>query len=192
MHSVLKVFKTYQLIILDWINYVLDEYSKAKSKARSVSPEEAGFLKFQGYQHALLFKTQQSPATPDPPVYWEPGKLSLCYVHVESLTIFVFYDKVQPPESDLLAEELGDVEWDMLGTNLGFSQSQIREIEGDYPNISRRRIVMFDKWLRKEVNPSWTKIIAALEKMSEQNLADRLTKKYLQCTAEVSPLQQGE
>ena len=94
--------------------------------------------------------------------------------------------------SDLLAEELGDVEWDMLGTNLGFSQSQIREIEGDYPNISRRRIVMFDKWLRKEVNPSWTKIIAALEKMSEQNLADRLTKKYLQCTAEVSPLQQQQ
>ena len=67
----------------------------------------------------------------------------------------------------------------MLGTYLGFSQSEIREIEEDYHSTYRRRMEMLDKWLRKEVNPSWMKIVTALKKMSELNLADRLTKKYL-------------
>ena len=83
------------------------------------------------------------------------------------------------PKIDLLGEELRDVQWDMLGTYLGFSQSEIREIEEDYHSTYRRRMEMLDKWLRKEVNPSWTKIVTALKKMSELNLADQLTKKYL-------------
>ena len=37
---------------------------------------------------------------------------------------------------------------------------------------------MFDRWLRKEENPSWEKIIAALENMSEKSLSSRLRKKY--------------
>lgn len=43
---------------------------------------------------------------------------------------------------------------------------------------------MFDKWLKKEVNPSWMKIIVALKKMSELNLAAQLTKKYLSASPE--------
>ena len=39
---------------------------------------------------------------------------------------------------------------------------------------------MFDLWLRKEENPSWVNIIAALEKMSETRLASQLKKKYKQ------------
>ena len=61
---------------------------------------------------------------------------------------------------DLLLQELKNVEWDTLGTFLGLSQSEIREIESNHQNTGRRRIVMFDIWLRKEENPSWVKIIA--------------------------------
>ena len=38
---------------------------------------------------------------------------------------------------------------------------------------------MFDKWLSKEENPSWEKMIAALEDMSENKLASQLKKKYV-------------
>ena len=38
---------------------------------------------------------------------------------------------------------------------------------------------MLDKWLRKE-DPSWAKMIVALEEMSETKLASRLRKEYLQ------------
>ena len=38
---------------------------------------------------------------------------------------------------------------------------------------------MLDKWSRKE-NPSWAKMIVALEEMSETKLASRLRKEYLQ------------
>ena len=86
---------------------------------------------------------------------------------------------VQAVKVNLLFRELKDVDWDILGTHLGLSQSEIKEIESDHKNTARRRIVMLDKWLKKEVDPSWTKIIPALEEMSENNLASRLKKKYV-------------
>ena len=82
-------------------------------------------------------------------------------------------------ETGLLVRELKDVEWDTLGTYLGLSQGEIKEIEGNYQNIGRRRIEMFNKWLKKEENPSWEKMIAALEGMSEINIASQLRKKYV-------------
>ena len=82
-------------------------------------------------------------------------------------------------ETGLLVRELKDVEWDTLGTYLRLSQGEIKEIEGNYQNIGRRRIEMFNKWLKKEENPSWEKMIAALEDMSEINIASQLRKKYV-------------
>ena len=82
-------------------------------------------------------------------------------------------------ETGLLVRELKDVEWDTLGTYLGLSQGEIKEIERDHQNTARRRIVMFEKWLSKEENPSWEKMIAALEDMSENKLASQLKKKYV-------------
>ena len=82
-------------------------------------------------------------------------------------------------DTGLLVRELKDVEWDTLGTYLGLSQGEIREIEHDHQNTGRRRIVMFDKWSRQEENPSWEKMIAALKDMGENNLASKLREKYL-------------
>ena len=49
------------------------------------------------------------------------------------------------------------------------------EIQLDHQNITgRMRIAMLDKWFSKEENPSWEKIIAALEEMHETSLASRL------------------
>ena len=84
-----------------------------------------------------------------------------------------------PLETGLLVRELKDVEWDTLGTYLGLSQGEIKEIERDHQNTARRRIVMFEKWLSKEENPSWEKMIAALMDMSENNLASQLRMKYV-------------
>ena len=87
--------------------------------------------------------------------------------------------EVKPLETGLLVRELRDVEWDTLGRCLGLSKGEIKEIEANYQNTGRRRIEMFDKWLSKEENPSWENMIAALEDMSENNLASQLRKKYV-------------
>ena len=87
--------------------------------------------------------------------------------------------EVKPLETGLLVRELRDVEWDTLGRCLRLSKGEIKEIEGNYQNTGRRRIEMFDKWLSKEENPSWEKMIAALEDMSENNIASQLRKKYV-------------
>ena len=86
----------------------------------------------------------------------------------------------KPLDTGLLVRELKDVEWDTLGTYLGLSQGEIREIEHDHQNTGRRRIVMFEKWSSKEENPSWEKMIAALKDMDENNLASKLREKYVQ------------
>ena len=62
------------------------------------------------------------------------------------------------PTINVLFRELNDVEWEILGTHLGFSQSEIRDIERDHQNTARRRIVLFDLWLKKEQDPSWKMI----------------------------------
>ena len=84
--------------------------------------------------------------------------------------------------------ELKDVDWYILGRHLGLSQCELREIELNHQNnTGRMRIAMFDKWFRKE-NPSWEKIIAALEEMNETRLASRLNSKYLHQKDETGPL----
>ena len=79
--------------------------------------------------------------------------------------------EVKTLDTGLLVRELRDVEWDTLGRCLGLSKGEIKEIEGNYQNTGRRRIEMFDKWLSKEENPSWEKMIAALEDMSVVDLS---------------------
>ena len=80
---------------------------------------------------------------------------------------------------NLLVEELSGVtEWYTLGAFLGLTENEIKEIEQDHDGTARRRMAMLSKWIKKEADPSWLVIIAALEKMSETSLANQLRKKY--------------
>ena len=90
-------------------------------------------------------------------------------------------DHVSKLTTDLLIHELKDVTgWEYLGFYLGFGMADIKEIEQDHPDTARRRMEMLDRWMRKEVSPSWEMVIEALEKMSELRLAHQLREKY--CT----------
>ena len=90
-------------------------------------------------------------------------------------------DRVSKLTTDILVHELKDVTgWECLGFYLGFGMADIKEIEQDHPNTARRRMEMLDRWMRKEVSPSWEMVIEALEKMSELRLAHQLRGKY--CT----------
>ena len=87
---------------------------------------------------------------------------------------------------NLLVRELGQVvNWDELGTYLGLEDSEIREIERDHQSTARRRIVMLAKWIEKDVDASWEKVIEALKSISQTVLALKLEDKY--CTSEATP-----
>ena len=89
-----------------------------------------------------------------------------------------------PITHDLLVRELGQVpQWDILGTYLGLSESEIQVIERDHHDTARRRLVMLNKWMEKDVNASWEKVIDALKSMSQIRLAHQLKEKY--CTSEL-------
>ena len=85
---------------------------------------------------------------------------------------------VQPLDHRVLVQELKSVQWDTLGINLGLSVEEIQEIELDHQTTSRRRSEMLNKWLKKELNPTWLMVVDALEKMSENRLANRLRNAY--------------
>ena len=88
---------------------------------------------------------------------------------------------------DLLVHELKSVtRWQSLGNYLRLGMADIKEIEQDHPrDTARRRMEMLDRWMRKEVSPSWVMVIEALRKMSDIRLAHQLRKKY--CTKDEKP-----
>ena len=79
---------------------------------------------------------------------------------------------------NLLVRELCKVtEWDVLGIYLGLDECEITEIERDHQSNARRRIAMLAKWMEKDVDASWEKVINALESMSQIRLANQLKEK---------------
>ena len=99
-------------------------------------------------------------------------------------------DHVSKLTSNLLELELVKVtKWDQLGLYLGLKMADIEEIELNHQDLFRRRMAMFEKWIRKEGNASWMMVVEALEKMSELALASQLRKKYCtqQCTDDEKP-----
>ena len=85
------------------------------------------------------------------------------------------------PTVKTLLEESQDVTdgWQDVGMFLDLKCSDIRTIELDYPqNTRRRRMAMFDKWLQKETDPTWEKYCEALEKASYKVMAKELREKY--------------
>ena len=82
-------------------------------------------------------------------------------------------DHVQTVTHDLLVRELCKVtEWDVLGIYLGLDESEIAEIEHNCERDARRRIAMLAKWMEKDVDASWEKVIDALESLSQIRLAN--------------------
>ena len=87
---------------------------------------------------------------------------------------------------DLLVRELCKItEWDVLGIYLGLDESEITEIERNHQSNARRRITMLRKWIEKDIDASWEKVIDALKDMSQIRLANQLKEKY--CTSESNP-----
>ena len=88
---------------------------------------------------------------------------------------------------DLLVRELSQVpQWDVLGTYLGLDESEIEVIERDHHDTARRRLVMLSKWMEKDVDASWEKVIDSLKSMSQIRLANQLKEKY--CSSDSDPL----
>ena len=88
-------------------------------------------------------------------------------------------DHVTTLTTDLLVHELKGIrKWDVLGLFLGLGMAEIMKIEQVHRDTPRRRMAMLEKWMRSEDNPSWEMLVEALEKISEQRLADHLRVKY--------------
>ena len=79
----------------------------------------------------------------------------------------------------LLSCELQSVSnWYQLGIKLGLEPYQLNQIEEKTTDIERRKIEMYDLWLRRTPGHSWSHIATALREMEEITTAERIQQKY--------------
>ena len=82
--------------------------------------------------------------------------------------------------------ELKDViDWFGLGVHLGMDIAKLKGIERRNGDIEECKHDMLQAWIDTEGEPSWYSIVRALRKIQENDLAEKLEKKYREsfCTS---------
>ena len=66
-----------------------------------------------------------------------------------------------------------------LGLELGVPESDLNDIEVDYPfSVADRRRETLRKWESIDVRPSWSKLVRALVAINERRVARNIAEKY--------------
>ena len=82
---------------------------------------------------------------------------------------------------NLLLEAVSSVtDWHGLGRQLGLTMSRLRGVEVTYHmhGVERMKAEMFDVWLRRFPNASWTDLITALREMGLDSVASNVRAVY--------------
>ena len=84
-----------------------------------------------------------------------------------------------PSTKHLLIECESVNDWNMLGTQLDLTPSQLNNIHVTYHayGVDRQKQEMFKVWLKSSPNASWTDLITALRNMDENRVANEIEKK---------------
>ena len=69
------------------------------------------------------------------------------------------------------------VNWKQLGLRLGLSLPKLREIQANYHTVEECRMDMIDFWLINTEEPTWEKLIAAIEKLGCTHIALKMRAK---------------
>lgn len=79
-------------------------------------------------------------------------------------------------ELDILLDSVSELR--RLGLHLlenHYTPNNIREIEESGSSLADRKIALFEKWLKVDPYPSWSKVIAALKTIGEHTLAEQVS-----------------
>ena len=71
-----------------------------------------------------------------------------------------------------------EADWHRIGIHLGVPQCELKKVDKEQSEISRKFVDVLQYWLDNEQYPSWDKIVSALKKIQCTNLADNLHSKY--------------
>ena len=73
--------------------------------------------------------------------------------------------------------------WRDLGLELLVDNKSLKEIEANHPgDVSARCRAMFEKWLEKSPNASWSQLVTSLNKIGLNTAADVISKQFKQGT----------
>ena len=106
----------------------------------------------------------------------------MCSINFSPCSLTESVVTARQPKLRDLTTELKEVkpDWHELGTQLDIPHDELKQIETDHPYISRKFNEMLHYWLCNENEPSWNKIIEALDRMGcYKKLVQQLKTKYL-------------
>ena len=70
------------------------------------------------------------------------------------------------------------VQWDLLGIQLGIDPTVIRMIQHQHSHsVEQCKMEMFTRWLVSEENPTWEKLVEALENRGDSTVAREIRDK---------------
>ena len=70
------------------------------------------------------------------------------------------------------------VDWMQLGLRLGLSLPRLKEIEANYHKVEERRMDMIHSWLINTAEPTWEKLISAIDKLGHVHIAFKMKAKF--------------
>ena len=95
----------------------------------------------------------------------------------------LFYLFIDVPTVQLLLKELKDVtdDWKLFGLSLGVPVRNLNTIKLDDPHggVENWKLKMFEIWLQYKPDASWKDVVRALNEKDYNNLAAKLSRKYL-------------
>ena len=108
--------------------------------------------------------------------------VSLMYCHCKQQALNQFAEGLLslcpvPEVCDLDSELHGVVDWMKLGLHLGIKMTRLNTIKADCSTLGERRIQLFNAW-QKEVIPTWSAMVQALNEIGERRLASKLARKH--------------
>ena len=70
------------------------------------------------------------------------------------------------------------VDWMQLGLRLGLRLSKLQEIQANYHSVEERRVNMIHSWLISNEEPTWEKLISAVDKLGYVHITHKMKAKF--------------
>lgn len=86
---------------------------------------------------------------------------------------------MDPPDADILVmRTVNGPDWHTLGMRLNLSLHELSEIRETCKKPADRRKVTFRRWLVKEHDPTWAKVITCFRSLGVHGIANELERDY--------------
>ena len=113
-------------------------------------------------------------------IMYMPRYLCVHIIFISYLSCVEDHPTIKQLQDVMRIKDIGiTTRWRELGQELLDSNDTLQVIEADHPNgVNTCCRLMFEKWLEKTPNASWSQLVTALNNIELNTAADAVSKRY--------------